>query len=273
MPTYFVRNDDVNILDRELVEVTQRCVNEGVPIVHAVEPANITDETVAWLRDQKRQHGRLIEIMQHGYDHRKRGKGEFGGTRTYEDQYRDLRRGRELLEDKFGTDFSPCANFPFGPYNEAAIRALDDLGFRVVNSHYNKKMSRRIFYAFGHLARRGRLLDRHVSWNLRDYPGTSLFCIDVSISFIGGYVGQYGSRECHFNTASNLIASTLAYANVIPVVGMVLHHRFHTTSASNDLISEVLQALKATNDSEFLNLEEIHARFRPGAGWGFRNEI
>ncbi|NTV03832.1 hypothetical protein HGA89_02780, partial [bacterium] len=84
MAIFYFRNDDVNVLDEELVNVTRRCTEQGVPITHAVEPANVTDEATAWLRAEKSSAPRLIEIMQHGYDHRKRDKGEFGGNRPYD---------------------------------------------------------------------------------------------------------------------------------------------------------------------------------------------
>jgi len=66
MPVFYFRNDDVNVLEDELINVTRRCTDEDVPITHTVEPANVTDECVQWLRNEKAKNPRLVELMQHG---------------------------------------------------------------------------------------------------------------------------------------------------------------------------------------------------------------
>ena len=55
MPVFYLRNDDINILDEELINVSRRCTDENVPITHAVEPANVTDDAVAWLLKEKQK--------------------------------------------------------------------------------------------------------------------------------------------------------------------------------------------------------------------------
>ena len=66
----FFRNDDVrDVLDDSLIGLTELCLKHQVPIAHAVEPANVTPEVVDWLMATKKKHKRLIEIIQHGYDH------------------------------------------------------------------------------------------------------------------------------------------------------------------------------------------------------------
>ena len=272
MPIYYFRNDDVNILDDELRAVTARCLDEGVPITHAVEPANVRDETVAWLHDVRAANPRLVEIMQHGWDHVKRDRGEFGGNRPWAEQHGDLSRGRRVLEEKFGDAFLPCLNFPFGPYNAHSMRAADRIGYRAICSHYNCRLSRRLLYAAGHLLRRGKLFDRHVSWHLDFYPGTRLFCVDMAVSFIRSYEGAYGGRTCAFHTLETLKTSVDRFARHTPVVGILLHHRFHTTPSSLDLITGLIRHLKAQPGAEFLNIDEIYRRYCPAPGRGFRHD-
>lgn len=272
MPVFYFRNDDVNVLDDELMAVTERCLAEGVPITHAVEPANITDEAVEWLLEQKAREPRLVEIMQHGYDHRERYLGEFGGRRPYEEQYADLARGKEILLEKFGDAFLPCLNFPFGPYNQASMRAADRLGFRIICSHYNHRLSRRIFYRVGHLLRRGQMFGKHVSHHLDFYPGTGMFCVDMAVSFIAEYFGPHGSTTCRFHPVERMIANAKGFIPYTPVIGVLLHHRFHRTPESLDLITETIRGLKQIPDTEFLNIEEIYRRYCPNPGTGFRHE-
>jgi len=271
MPIFYVRNDDANVLDEELVAVTRRCTDEGVPITHAVEPANVADEAVAWLRQEKAREPRLVEIMQHGYDHEKRDLGEFGGSRPYEDQKADLERGRDILMDKFGDDFLSCLNFPFGLYNPGSMRAADELGFRIISCHYNQRLSRRMFYKLGHLLRRGQMMGKHVSWHLDFYPGTGMYSVDVAASYITRYIGPHGSNTCEFHTLESMIERVESFIPHTPVIGVLLHHRYHHTPESLDLITGLIRHLKGLPGAEFLNMEEIYERFAPSPGRGFRH--
>jgi hypothetical protein len=271
MPVFYFRNDDVNVLEDELVNVTRRCTDENVPITHTVEPANVTDECVAWLREEKARAPRLVELMQHGYDHVWRDEGEFGGKRPFDDQYADLKHGKEILQAKLGDDFLPCLNFPFGPYNRHSMRAADRLGFRIINSHYNCRLSRRIMYAVGHVLRLGQIRGKHVSYHLDFYPGTGMYCIDMAVSFIRTYIGEHGSRTCVFHEAEAMARNIGRFIDHTPVIGVLLHHRFHHTEASLDLITDVIRHLKTIPDTEFLNLEEIYQRTCPEPGTGFRH--
>ncbi len=276
MPVFYFRNDDVNILDRELQAVTARCVDEGVPITHTVEPANVSDETVDWLLQQKAHDPRLIEITQHGYDHVERDVGEFGGKRSHEDQFADLSRGRQMLVERFGAGFFPCLNFPFGPYNRSSMRAADDLGFRVICSHYNCRLSRRVMYGVGHLLGLGQILGKHISYHLDFYPRTGMFCVDMAVSFIARYIGPHGSVTCDFHPLEVMERNIRKFIPFTPVIGVLLHHRYHHTEQSLDLITDTIRTIKTIPDAEFLNIEEIYNRYCPvdgkvPAGKGFRD--
>jgi peptidoglycan/xylan/chitin deacetylase (PgdA/CDA1 family) len=265
-PKIFFRNDDVRgTLDRSLIRITEWFLERGLPIVHAVEPANLTREVVQWLLDIKRQGRDLVEIMQHGYDHRVKNlwqKGEFGGQRTYEEQYADIAAGKELMNRHFGEAWFPAFNFPYAPYNAAAIRAVNDLGYKVFNSHYNPRLSRRCFYALGHLLRRGLLLGRHVSWHLRRYPGTRLLEVDVSVSFIRQYLDEQTS--CEFYHLPELIEQTLACRH-LPVVGILLHHRYHDTDAKIEMVGQFVDWALAQGMT-FVTLQEVFCEWAPRAG-------
>ena len=271
MPVFYFRNDDVNILDEELVAVSRRCTETGAPITHAVEPANVTDEATRWLLEEAAKGNRLIEIMQHGFDHKKRFKGEFGGNRPFDDQFRDLAEGKDIMISRFGEDFLPCLNYPFGPYNRDTMKVTDQLGYRIVSSHYNCRLSRRAMYAVGHLLRRGQILDRHISYHLDFYVNTGMFSIDMAVSFIKSYIGEYGSRDCVFHSADWIVGRIKEFIPHTPVIGVLLHHRFHTTPESLDLITEVIDRLKQIPDAEFLNMKETYQRYCPDSGEGFRH--
>jgi len=257
----FFRNDDVrDALDDSLVAITDLFIKHRIPITHAVEPANLTTDVIEWLLSVKRDHPGIIEIMQHGYDHtikNKQRKGEFGGQRTYEEQYADIRTGKDLMNKYFGDQWFECFNFPYAPYNPAAIRAVDEVGFKVLSSHYNSDWKRRVFYFVGHLLRKGYLLDHHVSWNLKQYPGTSLFEIDMNAGFISKYLNeQTGSVML---TLDELVQLTRRYLGQ-RTIGILLHHRYHDTSEKIDLVEDYLRWAKNRN-FEFMTMEQIYAKF------------
>ena len=59
----------------------------------------------------KAKNPTLVEIMQHGFDHKRRFSGEFGGKRSYEDQFKDISKGKEIMQQKFGNNFVNAINF------------------------------------------------------------------------------------------------------------------------------------------------------------------
>lgn len=257
----FFRNDDVRqTLDEPLIEITNVFISNKIPITHAVEPANVSKEVINWLNSIKKAHPDLIEIMQHGYDHKiknKFQKGEFGGQRNYEEQYNDIKTGKELMEKYFENLWFPAFNFPYAPYNPAAIRAVNNCGFKVLNSHYNSKFNRRIFYLVGNLLRKGYLFNHHVSWNLKHYPKTKLFEIDVNISFIKKYVDE-GTNSVMFSL-NELKKLTESYKKN-KVIGVLLHHRYHNTREKIKLINDYINWVKKRN-YDFKNLSEIYNLF------------
>lgn len=255
----FFRNDDVrNKLDYSLIEITNIFMEKGIPITHAVEPANITEEVVSWLNSIKKQYPNLIEIMQHGYDHKHKNKikkGEFGGQRGYEEQFKDIEDGKTLMDKYFGDLWFPAFNFPYGPYNPAAMKAVHDCGFKVVNSHYNNEWKRQIFYKLGHLLRKGYLFKHHVSWNLDYYPGTKLFEIDMNVGFIDKYYNE--EFDSKMMTLDELIEDTRKYFNQ-KTIGVLLHHRYHNTREKIQLVDDYLRWCKTLQNIEFCTMESIY---------------
>ncbi len=242
MQTLFFRNDDVRgTLDDSLVQLTGKFLEKGIPLAHAVEPANLTPPVIEWLLETKRRHPDLLTIMQHGYDHdiSKNGlrKGEFGGTRSYQDQLRDLTAAKAIMDEKFGNLWFPAICFPCSSYNPATIKAADKLGFKVFSSHCYNTLDRRIYYWLGHILHRGFWLGHHVSWHLKNYPGSRMMSIDMSISFIERYLDA--GTNCEFQSLEYMQAKTVSYKSQ-SVVGLLLHHRYHQTPQAMKLVADYL---------------------------------
>ncbi len=258
----FFRNDDVrDTLDKSLVEITNLFIKHDIPVTHAVEPANITPGVVDWLIDQKKKYPHIIEIMQHGYKHKvinKYKKGEFGGQRNYKEQYSDIKKGKDIMDKYFGDLWIKAFNFPYGPYNLMAIKAVNECKFHILNSHFNRKFNRKIFYFFGHLLNKGFWLNHHVSWNLDYYPNTDLFSIDMNIPFISEYINE--DTDCKMNTLEEMKKETEAYSRY-KTIGVLLHHRYHNTPEKIKLVDDYLEWAREQNYS-FSNMQGIYERFK-----------
>jgi len=257
----FFRNDDVRgALDDSLIEITNLFIKHNIPITHAVEPANVTSEVIDWLIETKKAHPHIIEIMQHGYDHSVKNnfqKGEFGGQRTYSEQLSDIQAGKDLMNQYFGDLWFECFNFPYAPYNIDAIQAVNDVGYKVLNSHFNTGLSRRLFYSVGHILRKGRFLNHHVSWNLQTYPKTSLFEIDMNISFISKYLNE--ETDSVLLTMDELKTATLRYKKH-KTIGVLLHHRYHDNKDKINLVDDYLSWC-LSQQFEFKTIEAVYEQF------------
>lgn len=260
---FFFRNDDVReTLDPALMAIQQIFIKRRIPIAHAVEPANVSQEVISWLNRQKEKHPEGITLMQHGYNHRIKNKnkiGEFGGQRNYSEQREDMHIGKNLMNKYFGSNWFPAFNFPYDLYNQEAIEALNSLDYKIFNSHYYSDWKRRLFYFFGHVLGRGLLLGHHVSWNLRIYPGTSIIEVSVSINFIKRYVNE--NTECEFCSFDQLKAQINRYSKSRFPIGMVLHHRYYTKEDHFYLITRILDYLQKNNFTP-VRMEEIFERLR-----------
>ncbi len=254
----FFRNDDVNRLEPGLRETTELLLDAGAGVAHAVEPANLAGDVRDWLLAVR---PRGVEIVQHGYAHQRHDKGEFGGARTAAAQRADLVEGLRIMNESFGDAFFPAMSFPFGLYNEHSVPLLDELGYAVLSSHVRHQFSRRVYYALGRGLRRGRWLGRHVSHHLSCYPGTGVFEISVAVSPIRSYRTQEGPTACDFYSVDELLQVFRLCRRQSPVVGVVLHHRYHAGADALEVLARLVAALRDEPGVEFCGLAEIHRRF------------
>lgn len=255
------RNDDVNELTDELKAVTDVLYSRGIPLTHTVEPGNVTDEAVDWLKGLKQENPGLIEIVQHGWQHTQHGSGEFGDERSYDEQFSDLSRGKKRLQELFGDDFFNMLTIPFGVFNGDTIKAAVQLDFEVFCVHFNRRLSRRIFYKVGNFLNRGDILGKKVSNHLRNYPGTNMFEIDSAISFIKKYYG-HDTNDCLFREHDDIMEEFAIYRRMINVVVLLLHHRFHYKPEHIELIERVADSLKNDPTVEFATYQDVYKKYR-----------
>jgi hypothetical protein len=254
------RNDDVNILSPELIDLTSLFIEKRIPITHAIEPANVTMETASWLKALKRKNPDLIEIVQHGWKHKKYGAGEFGKSRTYYEQLEDLQRGKDKMEKIFGEYFFPLLTFPFGVYDKNTIKAANNLKFAAICTYYNDRIANRLFYFIGRHLKKGQIFNKNISYHLNYHPYTNLFQIDTTISFIKNYHDDYG-KDCDFFSYNEIINGYEKAKKRISVIVFLLHHRFHHKKEHIHLVELVLNRLISDKTIEFHSARNIYRHY------------
>ena len=164
------------------------------------------------------------------------------------------------MQETFGHHFLNAINFPFGHYNKHTIRAVNDTGYAIISSHFKPSISKRIFYFLGGSLKKGQIFGKHVAHHMQYYPRTNLFEIDISISFISKYVGSYPSKQCHFLTPEEILKEFKSIKKYTNFIGFLLHHRYHNTQHSLDIITKTIDKL-AAQDVCFTNYTQLYAEF------------
>ncbi len=263
------RNDDVREkTDDSLIKLHDLFLKYKVPISYAIEPGNV-GEAAEWLKHRKKENPDLIEIIQHGYLHRinvcykqrhKVKKGEFGGERTYEEEYNDIKAGVVLMNDIFNDDWFASFTFPYGSKSIKTIRALDHCDFKVMNDQFGIAFKHQMVYMLGYLLRKNFLFGISIPWDLKLRPGTSIFNINFSLGPIKKYNNAWTESEMY--SISEWIENTLRLIKKKHlVIGNVFHHRYHNTKEKMQLIENYLIWCKSQNDAEFLTQKQIYNRF------------
>jgi len=224
----FFRNDDVrDRLDSSLIDLTMLCIEHQVPIQHAVEPANVTSEVAEWLIGIKKQHPDLIEIIQHGYSHNLKNpqqKMEFGGKRGYQDQYDDIKKGKEIMDHTFGHLWEPIFTFPYGTFNEHTLMAINNLGYKAISSKIKFTFKGQIKNRLGKLLGKDMLVGKHISYHPGLHNGYQFREISVSANLIRSYTGETTAEHYALEDILKQITTAGIHTDII---GVLFHHRFH----------------------------------------------
>jgi peptidoglycan/xylan/chitin deacetylase (PgdA/CDA1 family) len=241
--TIFFRNDDVReTLDKELIDLTELCFKHNIPISHAVEPANVSKDVVDWLLLSKKQKPHLIEIIQHGYDHNKKdpkAKMEFGGARTFEDQFSKIKEGKELMDQYFGKSWVPIFTFPFGTYNFETLRSVNELGYQAISSKIDYSLKTRLKNKVGNMIGKDFLFNKKISYHNNRRKHFKFKELSVSANLIKKYTGNNTADHYSKQEISAQIEQAGSYS---PIIGVLFHHRFHTQHI--EMVEQLIIELK-----------------------------
>ncbi|AKJ65517.1 polysaccharide deacetylase family protein [Kiritimatiella glycovorans] len=252
----FIRNDDVRgSLDDTLVYLTDALLEKGFPITHAVEPANVSEEVVRWLRDRMEAYPRQLELIQHGLAHKQhcsRPPGEFGVGRPRREQAEDIRRGCDLMNRHFGDGWFRAFSFPFGGYNADTLHALEDAGYRVISTGIRFTRKRRIYNRLGRLLRRKHLAGRNVVYFGADVPGYRFREYPVVLNHTARQIDEdHGEQK----SATRLYDEWRRLPSGMDRVGILTHHRFTVCSDMDELVA-FLERLRESG-RRFHTLKEL----------------
>jgi hypothetical protein len=264
----FFRNDDVRqSLDESLISITGLFISKKIPITLAVEPANISNDVNNWLIKMKNDYNNLIEIVQHGYKHSlnyqeiisgKLRKGEFGGKRTFIEQFEDINNGSLLMEKYFDDKWFKAFTFPYGARNDDSILALDKADFKVINGGYSSDLKHKFLYIMGRLLNKRILFKKRISYNLSIVPQTNLFEIDMNFGFIKNYIDE--NDNAILFSLNELIEKFKKFENE-KTIGILLHHRYHNSLEKIKLVDDFLSYLVERKQFVFRTQEQIYKEF------------
>lgn len=131
----FLRDDDIDEDEETLRQLIDISLANSIPLNLQIIPHHLTASTIRLLKQQKKFHPTLLELNQHGWqhlNHEKEGKKcEFGFSRTFEQKFEDISRGKTLLEEVFEDKFYPVFTPPWNRCAEDTFKVIDRLGFKV----------------------------------------------------------------------------------------------------------------------------------------------
>jgi hypothetical protein len=257
----FFRNDDADTFEfgdkrRQLRKLTNLFYELGIPLIQAVVPYTVTEETIKYLSDLKKSRPDLIEIVQHGYKHCKYVEGEFDKTRSFDAQYSDVMSGKQLMETYFREYFYPGFVFPFNEYVSYSLSILDRLNFKVFSSYWKTGLAHRIGYKICRIFRIEYSDFFHLSRHLQEFGNSRILECSTCLSLVERNSGNLLTvEEC-----SSVLRNT---ANLTPVVGIVLHYNTlcsETEEKNIDRLKTFLECCKEQEDIEFVTFSSIWNR-------------
>ena len=134
---FFFRDDDVGWANDEFRALLACFRRHSVPIDLAVIPNALTAEFAGEICAAYAEAPASIRVHQHGFSHTNHEiagrKCEFGISRTYQDQYRDIQLGKMKLDAMLGSALDPIFTPPWNRCTEITGECLSELGFRVLS--------------------------------------------------------------------------------------------------------------------------------------------
>jgi hypothetical protein len=257
----FFRDDDVGELSPELSAFVELLLEEEVPCNYQVVPAHLSGEAAAYMKAKRRRDPELIELDQHGYRHEHQVDGrrtyeEFGGGRSFDDQLQAIARGRAMLVEQLGDDFSgEVFTPPCHKYDARTLDVLRVLGFGVISAGVRTDRKALAYYRVGRALGRIGLLGKRVSYHMEKTPHgvVELSCaVDVD--------PEIADRPK--KTLKTLQEELTDARSKQPIVGVMFHHQTYSSPEKLELLRSFARWLRSDPSIELSTIGRIEAMRR-----------
>jgi len=137
--TLLLRDDDVWRIDAAFTAVFEFCLEQKIPVVYGVIPAKAKVNLARLLNKTKSRNPHLIDIVQHGWQHKNHNPGggekyEFGPRRSYNLQKKDIEKGLAKMRRLFGRNFTPAFIPPYHGYDMNTLKIIRECGFKIFSA-------------------------------------------------------------------------------------------------------------------------------------------
>jgi peptidoglycan/xylan/chitin deacetylase (PgdA/CDA1 family) len=146
----FIRDDDAYKVDGSFKNIFEFCLTQKIPIIYGIIPKKITLDLIKLLNKNKNKNPHLIDIVQHGWQHKNynpdlTNKFEFGPTRNYQQQKRDIEKGLNTMLKYFNKNFTPAFVPPYHGYNQITLKIINELNFPIFSAENTNRIENKRF--------------------------------------------------------------------------------------------------------------------------------
>jgi len=258
--TVFFRDDDVGEFGEALRFFVDLMLEHDLPCHYQVVPAYLDDASAAELRRLKASYPALIHLNQHGFCHEREVDGriayaEFAGRRGYDDQRRDIARGKAMLEEMLGEAFSPDVfTPPCHKYDGETLRVLADLGFGILSAGVRTDLGSRALYGTGHALSRVELFGQRVSYHGNVLPDGRLAEVSCAID-VHADVDPCGQPI--LKDLDRLWREFETCRERLDVVGLMTHHQAIDSEERRTALRGFVERLVEAPGIRFAGIAEI----------------
>jgi uncharacterized radical SAM superfamily Fe-S cluster-containing enzyme len=130
----FFRDDDVCRLDDKFLDFFHLFLQLKIPVTYGIIPSKMKPDLVVFLRRMKDRYPSLLALAQHGWQHANHNKNaateekyEFGPSRSYQDQKKDILSGWLKMRREFQDRFTPAFIPPFHGFDFTTLEIINEL--------------------------------------------------------------------------------------------------------------------------------------------------
>jgi hypothetical protein len=254
----FFRVDDAFDTSADFLYLFNYFISKKLPVNFQVIPSWATDSFFKFINRFSKSDLAYTKFNQHGLEHEQIINGEhhwseFGGKRTYQDQFDTIRTGKSILEDRLGTNFDATVFTP--PQHKIdpnTIKTLHKLDFKIISLSNYCKILPQIIYKACRVFNISSIHNRAISYHEHYRPEAPLFELSASVIIDDG--------NQIILSPDQALAEFLRARRTHKTVGIMMHCK-PFRHKSEKFLDEFLSKLNNLPDIEFLSINDIAHNF------------